>query len=270
GNDALYGFAGNDVIYGGDGNESANESISAGSGIAADGRSNTITSPGGLYGGAGDDYLDGGRGDDYLVGDDEINPAIVGNDTLYGGSGLNTLIGGQGDDVIYSGGLDSAAGGPGNDIIWGVTDVGGSTYYGGSGNDIMASWKSSTFFGEAGNDTIFGSQESDSIYGGPGTDALAGYAGTDYLSGGGDRDLFNMWFDVRAGDVDFITDWNEGGGASDMLGLNTVFNGSVQYTQGTGFVDVALPIGAGFYHIYVLGSGVTAANVQANTYFVSV
>ena len=65
------------VIEGGDGNDT----LAAGSG-------NTE-----LFGGAGDDKLYGGRGDDRLYGES-------GNDTLVGGAGRDTAFGGAGADVF--------------------------------------------------------------------------------------------------------------------------------------------------------------------------
>jgi len=67
--DTLFGDAGNDILSGGEGNDSDLEI--------------SITLPGGLDGGPGDDYVLGRDGDDSMVGGD-------GSDICIGGFGANT------------------------------------------------------------------------------------------------------------------------------------------------------------------------------------
>ena len=87
GRDRLEGNNGNDTLYGGDGNES--------SGLIAVG--NAIVGfeliMAGLYGGAGNDYLDGGDGNDNLDGgaDNDILVGGMDNDAILGQDGLDHL-----------------------------------------------------------------------------------------------------------------------------------------------------------------------------------
>lgn len=84
GRDALYGFDGDDQIYGGSGDDSGSIRV-AGDGFYANPTlPNTETPQAGLYGGAGDDYLDGGSGNDFISG----------------GVGRDVMIGGLGRDVF--------------------------------------------------------------------------------------------------------------------------------------------------------------------------
>ena len=73
----MRGQTGDDTIFGGDGDESGPD-------IAAGGVFGNVTVAPGLFGGAGNDYLDGGRG----------------NDFLQGGLGLDTYFGGPGNDIF--------------------------------------------------------------------------------------------------------------------------------------------------------------------------
>ena len=92
GSDAIYGADGNDRIFGGDGNDTNTVNVTAGAPYATFQK----TIAGGLYGGAGDDYIDGGPGNDYVSGGS-------GNDLLYGGSGNDTLVGDTGIDKLWGG-----------------------------------------------------------------------------------------------------------------------------------------------------------------------
>jgi uncharacterized repeat protein (TIGR01451 family) len=104
------------VVYAGDGNDDVTQ---AGS----------ITVPGWLYGGNGNDRLKGGSGDNVIVGG-------AGDDLLVGGNGRDFLIGGTGSDRMIGGG--------GDDIL-----IGGYTSY--DANDaalcaLMAEWTSNDSF----------------------------------------------------------------------------------------------------------------------------
>jgi len=149
GSDALYGFDGDDVLYGEDGDDSGTVSFfTASAGIKP-------TVKGGLFGGAGQDYLDGGRGNDWLDGG-------AGNDTLLGGEGNDTILGGSGVNSFYGGsGNDSLVGGSDRDLMW----------------------------GDVGNDTLLGFNGNDYMQGGDGDDQLDGGAGGDFLDGGLGFDL---------------------------------------------------------------------------------
>jgi serralysin len=110
----MYGGTGNDVMYGGDGNDNKTISVTAGAPYA----SYETTLAAGLYGGAGDDYLDGGQGDDWLTGGtgNDVILGGEGDDYLLGYSGNDRLEGGSGDDYLYGGrNTDRLIGGTGND-----------------------------------------------------------------------------------------------------------------------------------------------------------
>jgi Ca2+-binding RTX toxin-like protein len=81
GTDALYGLDGDDYLYGGEGNDGfANISL-----LNPFTMNTTFSVASGLYGGAGNDFLDGGRGTDYLDGG-------TGDDTMHGGADNDTFI----------------------------------------------------------------------------------------------------------------------------------------------------------------------------------
>lgn len=149
GSDALYGFDGDDVLYGEDGDDAGTVSFTT-TGIGVQ-----PSVKGGLFGGAGQDYLDGGRGNDWLDGGAD-------NDTLLGGEGNDTILGGSGVNNSYGGsGNDSLVGGSDRDLIW----------------------------GDVGNDTLLGFDGNDYMQGGDGDDQLDGGAGGDFLDGGLGFDL---------------------------------------------------------------------------------
>jgi RTX calcium-binding nonapeptide repeat (4 copies) len=127
-----------------------------------------------------------------------------------------------------------------------------------------------TLVGDADADIIFGGFGNDSIYGGTnaaGLDYIAGYYGIDSMYGGTGTDGFNLVYDVRAGEYDYINDWNVGGN-QDQIYLNAAYSVATSWTQQSGYVDITVFLGNTSYHTYVIGSGVTVANVQSNTYFV--
>lgn len=163
--------------------------------------------------------------------------------------------------------------------------VGGSAVlYGGLGNDLLACGSiGCEMRGGDGNDVVFGGIGADIIYGegyaeypavpGNGSDSLGGYFGIDLFYGGGGSDYFNLTFDTRAGEYDTIADWNNtgvGGGsfAQDYLIFAAWLAGSTSFVQNSGYVDVIQTLGSATYHVFVWGDGVTAANVQANTFFI--
>ncbi len=273
--DAIYGFGGDDVIYGGDGNDTGSINVSAGGVVT------NFSVIAGLFGGDGFDFIDGGNGNDNVdggVGDDDLyggagNDTLYGgadSDTLYGGAGTNTIYGGAGQDQMSTEGFnDVAYGGTEGDIIYSFSA--GSTLYGGDGHDSMAAGNSAaTIYGDAGDDVIFGGFGNDIIYGGTnlsGTyDYIGGYYGNDQLYGGTGTDGFNLKFDVRVGEYDSIGDWGVGGN-QDQIYVNAAFASATTWTQQLGYVDMAVTLGTGSYHAYVFGTGVTVANVQANTFF---
>jgi Ca2+-binding RTX toxin-like protein len=148
--DALYGFEGNDFLYGDDGNDFNTNIIVPGNILGDDFAPVTA----GLYGGAGNDYLNGGQGNDFLDGGTD-------NDRLYGDDGNDSLLG--------SAGLDSLNGGQGNDLLDGGTED--DRLDGDEGNDSL--------IGAAGTDLLIGGGDNDSLDGGTGADQMLGGLGDD-------------------------------------------------------------------------------------------
>jgi len=111
---------------------------------------------------AGADSFTGFNGDDWisLLGGDDTYDGLEGNDWVDGGAGNDTIR-------------------TGNPI---GTTIGGSTLYGGDGDDLLIA-------GSA-QDYLDGGAGADRLFGGGGDDTLIGGSGGDYLSGGGGADRF--------------------------------------------------------------------------------
>jgi Ca2+-binding RTX toxin-like protein len=169
GTDLVYGGDGNDEIHGDDGDDQYQPSANP---------SATPDTPGGLYGGWGDDEVHGGNGDDHIEGG-------VGSDELDGGEGNDVIYGDENEcylcavlsvsiDQIYSIELpyepmtfdDLLLGGGGDDSLFG--EIGNDVLYGGAGEDVVD--------GGSGDDLLCGESESgarneaDELYGGEGFD----------------------------------------------------------------------------------------------------
>jgi Ca2+-binding RTX toxin-like protein len=84
GRDALCGFDGDDQIFAGSGDDIGTIGVAGDGYYANPTPANTETPQAGLYGGAGDDYLDGGSGNDLLSGG-------LGRDVMIGGTGRDTF-----------------------------------------------------------------------------------------------------------------------------------------------------------------------------------
>jgi Ca2+-binding RTX toxin-like protein len=258
--DGLYGLDGNDFLLGGDGDDNSDWTIIAPRSVAG----GAWNIKAGLYGGTGDDYLDGGRGDDLLDGGDD-------NDTLIGGQGNDTLRGGAGNDLIWADqGADVAWGGGGNDTIYsGLASA--ISALGEAGNDQIATGNGNDYIdGGADNDVIFAGAGNDTVLGGNGSDSLAGYIGNDVFYGdynAGSLDYFNLSFDVRGGEADYIADF-KAGGVQDYIILPSLYSGQVYLTQyGTDVIGY-IAQGSGYYSFQVHGaSPVTVAQVQAVLFF---
>jgi Ca2+-binding RTX toxin-like protein len=81
-------------------------------------------------------------------------------------------------------------GGPGNNRIDVSRFQGGSSLFGGAGNDFLVSSSGSSLLeGQDGDDQLFGSFGSDTLRGGNGNDLLMGDSGNDLLEGGAGRDI---------------------------------------------------------------------------------
>ncbi len=209
GNDSIDGSLGNDTLFGEQGDDRL---------FGAD--NNDV-----LWGGDGNDDIDGFWGDDVLLGE-AGNDTLVGydgNDLIYGWTGADSIDGGAGNDTLFGEqDNDEIDGGFRNDLIWG-----------GDGNDILrggfgeAANGRDTLLGEAGDDTMFGEESDDVLYGWVGADVLWGEEGNDSLLGedgddtfigglgrdtmtggtGADR-FFSANFEIAAGEVDLITDFD--------------------------------------------------------------
>ena len=200
GDDELYGEEGDDILYGGNGNDV-------------------------LSGGKGNDTLNGQNGDDTYVfhlGD--------GQDTIVENSGTDTIRFGEGireedilvarennhlsltniksgdrivvEEFFYNAGrqIEKVEFADGN--TWSLDDLKDKAryYYGGSGDDRLTGYNSSSnaptfeddyLYGGAGNDTLYGQNGNDELYGEEGDDTLYGGNGNDVLSGGKGNDTLN-------------------------------------------------------------------------------
>jgi Ca2+-binding RTX toxin-like protein len=232
GADALYGVDGNDTIYGGNGDDQGGLFTA----IASRVREDVYF---GLYGGAGNDYLDGGSGADHLDGGSGNDTMYGGSldyaDTLVGGAGLDSLYGGGGGDVLdgRDGEEDLLSGGAGGDTYkpdggsqWSDTIVeaagGGYDYLYASGTyslNLNAEVENLSFADPNGvaamslggsdtNNWIFGNQGSNTLDGRGGNDVVMGAGGVDYLYGGNGADHLE-------GGIDGVQDILTGGAGND-------------------------------------------------------
>ena len=250
GNDALFGGVGDDRLYGGDGidalvGDAGNDRLYGGEGddarIAIEVGHNFFDSIGGLYGGAGLDYLDGGSGNDYLDGgtDADILLGGEGNDTLLGGLGADRLDGGYGNDLIYvdsnsdivietsGGGTDRVLASTSYTLRAGVeveslttTNSAGTGTINLTGNEFTQSISgnngANTLSGLGGNDTIQAFGGNDFLYGGTGRDRLIGGLGNDNF-------VFNTALNATT-NVDTIVDFHNVSGDNDTIRLeNAIF-----------------------------------------------
>ncbi len=202
-----------------------------------------------LYGNAGNDTLLGGEGADLMFGeaDNDLAFGWTGNDVLWGGTGNDTLFGEQDNDTLL--------GEAGNDILLG--DLGADVLYGWVGDDVLYGWVGDdVLWGEAGNDSLLGEDGNDTFIGGLGRDTMTGGAGADRF--------FSANFEIAAGEVDLISDYD----AADIY----LFQAGAQL-QYFNFNAPGYGIGAGI-HVQVAGGvfildvfGANAAQLQAQTQF---
>ncbi len=149
-------------------------------------------------------------------------------DQAYSGSGNDTLIGNEAVNVLFSNG--------GNDLVFGLS--GDDLIWAGDGNDV--------------------------IYGGAGSDALYGVTGSDRFIGDTGNDQFNLYYDVRAGDFDYIADFAY---TTDYVILPVAYQGAVYFYvyNGAAYGYMALS-GGGAYVFGAVGLG--AAELQGSTYYI--
>jgi hypothetical protein len=175
-----------------------------------------------LIGNGGDDTLDGGPGNDtYVFGLADGRDTIAhssGIDTIRieaGGAALtglsfaedthdNLVIQFNGQQITLTNQFDDSTVGAlqfnggasyaGYDLggnLYSLSDDGGTTRNGTSGNDILAGDAGgNTISGGDGKDLLFGSAGNDTLNGGSGNDLLVGGAGNDFMSGGPGNDTF--------------------------------------------------------------------------------
>jgi Ca2+-binding RTX toxin-like protein len=266
--DGIYGLDGNDFIFGGGGNDNVSSfpAFKDNQAFALTFYTGIFS---GLFGGAGDDYIDGGNGDDTIDGG-------FGNDQLFGGNGNETIFGGLGDDYIVTssyitsgagvGGATYATGGDGNDTI--VSLGKGDSIDGDIGDDFLyaATGNNAYFLGNIGNDTLVGNAGNDHLYGGVGTDIIQGSFGFDYFEGGAGIDYFSMNKDIHASDYDIIADFVYG---QDYIGLPTYMQNNIYVGDTASGVDIYFAIGGSSYQILVTNTH-NVAQVMADIYFAGV
>jgi serralysin len=251
GNDTLYSNLGNDTLLGGTGND-----VMFGEG------DNDL-----MFGWVGADVLIGGEGADTLSGEQD-------NDTLLGDVGDDVMFGVDGNDVLYGWvGADVLWGGEGQDTLWGEQDndtllgeVGNDILLGIDGNDVMFGWLGNdSLFGWLGDDVLWGEQGSDLMLGEDGNDVFVGGLDRDTMTGGQGADrFFNANFEIAAGDVDLITDFDTADTYLFQTGAQIqyfAFN-AAGYGAGAG---IHVQVAGGVYILDVFGA--TTAQLQAQTVF---
>jgi hypothetical protein len=108
---------------------------------------------------------------------------------------IGTLALGRGDDQGRGSGV--IAGGPGEDDIRAVSGLGGVTFRGGAGDDVVVGRsRADVLAGGRGPDLVVGGHGADDVSGGGGRDQLAGGFGADAIAAGAGDDL------IRAADGD--------------------------------------------------------------------
>lgn len=180
-----------------------------------------------FVGTAGNDAIVGSSFDDDITtlgGDDTVH-ANSGVDTVDGGPGVDRLFGGSGDDVIVGGPDEDFFYGEGgddtlDDTVGSTPGTGRSHFYGGEGNDHLATRKApSRMDGGPGDDELQGGTKSDLLVDHSGNDVFVGRgganvidatdtlvlgrAGLDRIFGGEGNDTI----DTADGGVDEISCW---------------------------------------------------------------
>lgn len=152
----------------------------------------------------------------------------AGNDTLHGSSGGDTLIGGTGNDVMYGLGgndtyyVDSVADivvenfdeFPLDDADTVIVTMTSGTYALGLGNDVEIGIIQSTgavnLTGNELDNTLTGGVGANILIGGAGNDTINGGLGADVLTGGAGNDEFMFTATPSSTNVDKITDFVNG------------------------------------------------------------
>ena len=227
--DALFGNGGNDAIYGGAGDDNA---LSISAGAAVHGIGYATTRLGGLYGGAGNDYLDGGQGNDFLDGGADA-------DRLYGGDGNDTLDGGGGADVMYGGdGNDSYSADLATDRAL-EADASGTDrvrFSGAAGTTfVLGSNVENLFLTGAAANNGTGNALANKIIGNAAANQLTGGLGRDSLTGGlgADRFIYRSAAESSGAIVDVILDFDDAG--NDIINLAALSGGVLSFIGTSAF-----------------------------------
>jgi serralysin len=149
--------------------------------------------------------------------------------------------------------IDQAYTGSGNDTLIGNEAV----------NVLFSNGGSDSVFGLGGDDLIWAGDGSDAIYGGTGNDALYGVAGSDRFIGDAGGDQFNLYYDVKAGDFDYIADFAY---MADYVILPAAYRGSVYFYVYNGAAYGYVTLGGGAYVFGAAGLGAT--ELQGSTYYI--
>lgn len=172
----------------------------------------TLSKPGTLNGGDGNDLLFGGNGRDRVnggAGNDQLW-GMGGDDLLNGGSGADRTSGGAGADTATYAGRAAAV----IVRIDGVANDGQA----GEGDNVLPDVEN--LIGGNGNDTLVGSAANNKIAGGFGNDTIRGLGGHDKMNGEGGNDTIFA--------ADGLADTIDGGAGFDVAfrdaGLDVVVN----------------------------------------------
>lgn len=167
----------------------------------------TLTSPGALDGGAGNDTLHGSAGGDTLTGG-------TGNDMMYGMGGNDSYYVDSVNDVV----VENADEFPGDVNTIFVTMTSG-TYALGVGNYVQVGTILSTgavnLTGNELDNTLTGGKGANILIGGAGDDTISGGMGADVLTGGAGNDTFMFDYatvdnPLNSANTDKITDFVNG------------------------------------------------------------
>ena len=220
-------------------------------GDAQNGRTATV------IGGAGSDSVVGTAGNDsFHLGGVEYVDLGAGEDSAWfdqlgGNAGNTTVLGGAGNDrvyldadgtdlndsvqgIVYTSDVESVVGGAGVDRINAQQSAGNLSITGGSSNDVINAWGTSStnisVWGEAGADTINVDTNSSAPFGGAGY----GNSASVYVDGGSDGDVINVGSSspVRASVL--------GGSGNDVINVATQDFASVQGNEGSDTIRVSV------------------------------
>jgi Ca2+-binding RTX toxin-like protein len=228
-NDLLFGSSGStDVSVSG-----SHDTIAAGTGPLTVMASSAAV----LFGNTGLLTFVGGAGTSSIVGASGGSSAVtVGSGgvtfwsgtnsttSIVGGAGQATLLGAANSSMFFSGaggGLNFAAG-AGNETLNASGSLTNNIYGGG-----LDSTGGTTIFGGVGNDTFIAGSGADSFVGGPSEDRFVFFAQATSLNASGAHDYIQDW---TSQDGLFLIGYDSTLSASDVINNGTVSNGSLTIT----------------------------------------